>query len=659
LPNEIILDVENKYDFDGIKEKLKEKGWNYEVWDTGSRGLHIVLKFENLAYEDEEVRNRIRKYVIDEFKTDPKLAKENQWVALEYATHFKTGKEKLMIEKVGDGNNFLSEDIIKYCRKEVEMSKDINLVQDEDFSKYLDEDPYLKYVLQNKIGNGGRNDMLFKNLAIGLVKCGLSRDDIRKIAVHIVKNCPGKHVAEFMGWVDKAMRGELTEYNKAELVQWSVLYGHPVLYKLVDDEQILNILSIKQLWDIIWESQIAQQPVWRDLCFYNLISTIIKEKEEDYRIHVIFSCVSSSGKDEGLNLVEKVLKKLGYKAFRPAEITDRTLVGSVNQWAIEYNTKKGLKEGDKGWREVRQYGLLANENSDWLAFGEAETVLKPGVHNKKIQLILRQAMDKRRKIEKGVSGIMFDIYTNATIMMTTYSMDKDIYKLLMNGLFQRALFYRKELSKKEHDAIRKHINFRYFDSNFKKSYKMSDYMNALLEKLKHMKLWYEENKHKIQTYENAIDTIEYRWKEYEKKYESLPKSDRVILDSIVRRAVTNLYKLLVLTAVWQMKTKLDIKDIDYCFSLLFACIDSVKDLVVSQNKYEKEINVALEILKGGSMSAGNLHKKLEDSLGVRSTATKNRIIKKLKRLGYITEFKDGKYTMYMLTDKGFEYIAER
>ena len=658
LPDEIILDIEEKYKTDDVKQKLKEKQWSYQLWDTGSRGVHFVLSFDNLADKPLELRNRIRKYIIEEFGTDDKLAKESQWMAIEYSLHFKTNVSKKLLE-VSElkKKNTINNEVIDYCKQELKLQKQNVIEVDEDFDKYLSEDPYLKYALNNKIVDGGRNDMLFKNLAIGLVRSGLAREKIQEAAILIANNCPGKNAAEFMGWVDKAFRGELLDYNKSELVQWSHLFGHPVLYKLIDDEQLSKLLTIKQLWDIIWDGRIAQQPVWRDLCFYNLISTIIREMDEDYRIHVIFSCITTSGKDEGLNLSEQILQKLDYKTYRPAEITDRTLLGSVNPWAIEYNTKKGLKEGDEGWREVREYGILANENSDWIAFGEAETVIKPGTHNRKIQLILRQAMDKRRKIEKGVSGIMFSIYTNATILLTTYSMDKDIYKLLNNGLFQRALFYRKNFTSEDHKATRHHISKRNFSQNIKQNYKEQEYMELLMDKLKQMKIWYEENKNNVVFSDNVADMVNQKWIKYEKSYGVIPGMDRLILDSIVRRSAVNLRKLVMLTAVWQMKNFVNTDDIDRCFKLLFTCIDSVKSLIANQDKVAKQNEALLYILKEQSDSTGNVYQKMEDALGVKSSATKNRIIKRVKSMGFITEYMSGHSKMLMLTQKGIDYIA--
>lgn len=659
LPDEIILDVEEKYRVEDIKTKLKEKGWSYELWNTGSRGVHFVLKFGNLHLKELSMRNRVRRYVIDEFQTDNKLAKETQWMCLEWSKHFKSNKEKTLVENQGDGINFIPEDIFKYCQKELELENEKVLESDDAFKDFLTTDPYLKYVLENKVVDGGRNDMLFKNIAIGLVRSGLTREEIEKVGKAVVKNCPGKNIGEFMGWVSKAVREEYLEFNKYELVQWSLLYKHPVLYKdLVKDEQYVDLLTIKQLWDIIWNGRIAQQPVWKDLCFYNMISAILQEEDKDLRAHVIFSCMSSTGKDEGISLVEQILNKLGLITHVLAEITDRTLVGSINQYAIETNTKKDLKEGDEKYREVIDMGILAKGKSDWVAFPEAESVFKPGPYNKKMQLIFRQVMDKRRQIKKGVGGHIINLYTNTVLMLSTYSMDKDIYSLLMNGLFQRTLFYRKQFTHKDHKAVRRYIVNRNFNPLIIENYDEIDYINILVQKLNTMKLWYDENKNNIKYSKTIDETINYYWDKYEDSYEVLTSQDRDLLDSIVRRSTVNLDKLIKITAIWNMKTNISTGDIDICFNLLKDCIDSVKNLITSQDRSTKQIDVALLLLKDGSMKIMNLYAQLEEILNVKSEATKAKILKKIENLGYITKFKDGRDNMVMLTEKGFERVKE-
>lgn len=659
LPNEIILDIEEKYKIDDIKKRLDSKEWNYEVWETGSRGYHIKLVFGNIGFLEIELREAIKNYIIKEFDTDKKLAKENQWMALEWAYHFKSGKQKILIDDdTSHTINQIPNDVIEYCKKELELNKNVSVIQtDEDFKDFL-KDPYLDFMLKNKIEDGDRNNILFKNIAIGLVRSGLNKEDIVKIAERIILNCPGKNIGEFMGWVDKALLGDMKEYNKSEMIQWSLRYNQPVLYKLVSDETMESLMDIKMLWDALWSNKITEQPIWKDLCFYNMLSTIIDEREEDYRIHTIFSSYSSTGKDEGINLVKEILDELNYKCYKPSEVTDRTMVGAVNQSAIEFNTKWGLDEGNimdnKGhkYKDPKEEGLLAS--ADWIAFGESESVFQPGAYNKKLQIILRQAMDKSREVEKGVSGYMLKFFTHTVFTFTTYSMPNTVYALLSNGLFQRALYYNRELSEEEEKKIREHIINNKFNKIIKdeKSYKA-----LMIKKLKDIKIWYQANR-KFNMFEGGNHYINNLLDNYEKQYNVLLPQDKKIMGSIVRRASNNLYKLVVLRAIYNQRNDIYKKDVDEAFQLLKYCIDSVKDLTINQSKEKKVILGLLMMLKDESKNTMTVHHELEEKLRMKSTNARTNLIKKVKSLGFITDFQESKFTMLMITDKGREELGE-
>ena len=43
FPNEILLDIEEKENKENIQKMLDEKGYNYILCDTGSRGIHFHL----------------------------------------------------------------------------------------------------------------------------------------------------------------------------------------------------------------------------------------------------------------------------------------------------------------------------------------------------------------------------------------------------------------------------------------------------------------------------------------------------------------------------------------------------------------------------------------------------------------------------------------
>lgn len=660
---EVILDIEEPLKLDEIKRLIKDRDWSYEIWATGSRGYHIKIKFDNLSALSLDLRNRVRKYLISSFDTDTSLSSEAHFLACEYSKHFKTGNYKTLFETIGNKFNSLPNDIINYCKQDLEHYQNINNNLDYkpqvNFENYL-EDPYLKYILSNNIVDGERNSVLFKNIALGLVKAGLKPEDIFKIGKKIVDNCPGKHINEFMGWVNKAIKGDIKDYNKHELVNWSAKYNHPILYDLISEIDERELMGIKTLWDIIWNHRIAVQPIWKDLCFYNMISTILKEKDEDYRLHIIFSSYSRSGKDEGINLIKEILDRLNFKTHKPSEITDRTLIGGINQSAIDFNTKYGLDENTlvnkgKRYKEPKEEGILAT--ADWMAFGESESVFKPGTYNKGIQRIFRQAMDKSRFIEKGVSGHIIPFYSNTVFVFTTYSMPKTVYELLNNGLFQRTLYYNKELTHDDHIQIRKHIVRNKFGKNNDK-YDEKIYMALLIKLLKELKIWYNENK-KFTFFKDSDEYINtFIWDKYEAKYSALPSEDKNIMDSMVRNAAINLDKISILKAISERRSDIYKDDIDSSFKILEHCIESIKFLIMNQNPEKKRLVSLMMLLKDGSKNASVVYEELEYKLGIKSSRTKNALLQKAKALDYINKFDSGRFTMYNITEKGLDFLGD-
>jgi len=663
LPNEIILDLEDKFQYDAIKKKLEEKKWSYTNWATGSRGLHLSVLFKDLENHRLELRNRIRKYIINYFQTDVKLAKESQWLAMERTPHFKTGNEKILQEVFNFGeDNKIDEDTLEYCEEDLKKQEQRKIENKEIIKDYSTNDLYLKYILENVIEAGDRNNVLFKNLAIGLVGSGLKRQEILPFAETIVTNCPGKNVGEFMGWVDKALNGSMTEYNKSELVQWSVNNKHPILYKMDTDEKLIDMLTIKQLWNIIWENTIAVQEKWRDLCFYNLMGTVLDERDPDIdlRMHIMFASGSGSGKDMGANLLMNVLGRFGdIKINKPNDITDKTLVGSINQTAIEYNTKWDLNEeekvkGSRTFKSPIEEGLLATSN--WIDFGECENVIKPGNYNRRLQSILRESMDIQRRVEKGVAGKEIKIKTNTSFVMTTFLMNKAVHSVLSNGLFQRMLFYNKQLSKEEHNQICDFDSQKRFGKKIANSFNKEEYIIKLVHRLKEMKKWYYENRFKFEFEDSSADLVTMLRKKAEKDYSDFFEEDSEILDAMFRRAGGTLERLCKLSAISKMKIFISKNTIRECFKMIETCVDSIKDLLLRQDKGTKRMYSVLQIISKSGHTKGTISEMLEKKFKMKNTNKRVEFVRSLIEQGYITTYKVGRSDMLSLTEKGRKYI---
>ncbi len=94
LPNEIVLDIEDKKQIKPTIEKLEKWGWEYSIWETGSRGyhIHLFLKKECIQKEKEAFAKKLG--------TDIQVASDKHLIALENEKHWKkTGKIKKEVSK--------------------------------------------------------------------------------------------------------------------------------------------------------------------------------------------------------------------------------------------------------------------------------------------------------------------------------------------------------------------------------------------------------------------------------------------------------------------------------------------------------------------------------------------------------------------------------
>ena len=87
------MDLEEKDQLKPTIEKLKETSAKFYVYETGSRGYHIHIFFNHdLTAIQKEV-------IIKYFDADIQKAGEKTLIALEYASHWKSGKLKQEVGK--------------------------------------------------------------------------------------------------------------------------------------------------------------------------------------------------------------------------------------------------------------------------------------------------------------------------------------------------------------------------------------------------------------------------------------------------------------------------------------------------------------------------------------------------------------------------------
>ena len=93
LPNELVLDIEEKNQIKPIVKKLEKWKWEYSIWETGSRGYHIHIIVQRKLNEREKLA------VVKKLGTDIQKCSNKCLIALERVPHWKTGKPKREISK--------------------------------------------------------------------------------------------------------------------------------------------------------------------------------------------------------------------------------------------------------------------------------------------------------------------------------------------------------------------------------------------------------------------------------------------------------------------------------------------------------------------------------------------------------------------------------
>lgn len=282
---EIVLDLEDAKELDDVKWKLNEENLSYEVWATQSRGYHLHLWFKDLVTLNSDNREFAKEQFIKHFGCDTAKKSERNVIALEYADHWKSGKPKKLIEKPGLINlwidapesewNFLPEFINDALKKKKKVSFQSSPVN---YSNFL-QDPFLKAALREKLPEGERNKVLFKNLAIGLWNSGLS-DAERDAYIEEIGRVQGENTGSITGWIDKARKGELTKVNRAELQQWAIRNNLQIRYRkesLKEYEDFASELIIKP-W--IYEQVTDYNSKSTKFCGYNMETEEVKFVDE-------------------------------------------------------------------------------------------------------------------------------------------------------------------------------------------------------------------------------------------------------------------------------------------------------------------------------------------------------------------------------------------
>ena len=223
----------------------------------------------------------------------------------------------------------------------------------------------------------------------------------------------------------------------------------------------------------IWSEKISFSV---EMCFDLLMSQYFKNVKikfggelMDLRISFFLILPSRMGKGQLIKVVESIGKKLGLKVKRVSYLNQASLIGSISQYAIEYNIKHKLMEGMKGYINPIIYGVLAKY--DILIFPEAKKLVK-GVYEGETEFILstlQEALDYPGLIDKTMKDSDYPIQYESTVSIfgTTYYIKEISELLLEQGFFQRIIIYKKNLSIEEVKELRKEIIEKFKDKNIK------------------------------------------------------------------------------------------------------------------------------------------------------------------------------------------------
>ena len=214
---------------DKISARLCAEEIGHRIYDTTNRGYHIHIRFPHMKDFNQPIRTKIRTqlrlHYCEGFINfiDKQKDSDRNMIRLELSNHETTGKPKMVIYETKQSINNQLPLFIKEYLGEWKPEPKYETVKID--NEWVNKDQLLQYCLSNKIPEGRRNVVLFKNLAIGMLQAGLTQIEMSQLAKRIVANCEGKKVKEILGWVDYFKKKNSPSYNKRELNRWLDLHS--------------------------------------------------------------------------------------------------------------------------------------------------------------------------------------------------------------------------------------------------------------------------------------------------------------------------------------------------------------------------------------------------------------------------------------------------
>jgi hypothetical protein len=419
---------------------------------------------------------------------------------------------------------------------------------------------------------------------------------------------------------------------------------------------------------LYWKENVIGNEEWGELLYNSLIGTILDEEDKDYRIHLATIATTTSGKDLGINLMQKILNKLNIKNQSINAVTDAGIIGSFNEEINNFNKKKGVEEGQENYRDPVTRGALFD--CKLLAFPEAEIIFKPSLHSKHIQGSLRSAMDEKRVVTKRMAQGEIEYNTNATVIFATYPEVYIVKDILKNGLFQRVLMLYKNISEVEQMkifefTINKQINYQSL-------VKSSIYEEELVRRLK--PLWEYWNNNKLKILEELGKVLDDKhiinlMKKIMFNYSFLDLEETQLLTAMVIRNSKKLIAIITMNYLMKLydeklgikKLNLDISSITQNVLKLYEGTMKSISLLVFHSKgrsniikaLDKRENAILNFMKhkNGEATTQELNDYMDENIeGAKSSKTKVKILQNLEEAKLIASRFENRQKIYMLTE---------
>lgn len=393
LPDELILDSESEEHFQSVYTRLNNTFNSLQIWKTGSRGYHVQIMLNKLSEQEPSIATAIRLFYINEFGMDKTKKSQNTMVALELSPHFKTGNPKTLFTEKNNGINEINTSLIEQIKVKVkEIEEKYNNKPKNPYKYDMATDPITIYALNNLIPPGERNNILAKNIAIGLYNQGLNLKEAKVIFDKIRITQKDRGIG-FEGWWDKCVKEELHEINFIELLNFvqkfipqndtfCIIYRQELTKQaemfLENEEDTINLkeFTITQIYTTIennsqdykvmksfldyYNSQILMRKQSAPLCYFTLLTPLYNIKsfkyggvEQDYRIHSIWIAESRTGKTASFVLLDNLFRTLGLSTAMLRDITSAGLHTSMEKTKSGTFYKLGLV--------TTKYLLIVNE----------------------------------------------------------------------------------------------------------------------------------------------------------------------------------------------------------------------------------------------------------------------------------------------------------